>query len=171
MGKKKGFRSSYPESSPANITSTSFRIHRTASNRLGGRTYVHRIQEAPTEAATTETHTDNEPNETPWSDSFFAGVNDDNRSAVVADHDTTVPAFDQVTSRPARFLEDYVEHRQSILDQIIELDGRLGSRLCHDCAIDEGLYRCQDCIYPGLYCATCISGSHTKTPFHRILVR
>ena len=43
MSKRKGFRSSYPDSVPS-VPSTTFRVHRTASNRLGGRTYVQQIQ-------------------------------------------------------------------------------------------------------------------------------
>lgn len=169
MGKRKGIRLSYPDSAPS-IPSTSIRIHRTASNRISGRTYVQQIQEAPVQPAETPAAPEEATTDNPWSESFFASGNNDTIS-LAHDNDmdsTTAPTV--AASRPPRFLEDYLQYRQGILDQIIEHDGRLGSRLCHDCAVDEGIYRCQDCLYPGLYCATCMADNHMKTPFHRILV-
>ncbi|KAF9487606.1 hypothetical protein BDN71DRAFT_1485287 [Pleurotus eryngii] len=47
-------------------------------------------------------------------------------------------------------------------------DGRLGGQLCFECTAEEGIYRCKDCLYAVLFCASCIVEKHKRSPFHRI---
>lgn len=170
MGKRKAteFRVFYPDAVTA-IQSSSTHIHRTRGGRLGGRTYVQTIQDPHTspvpEQTNPRTEPEDEPSEDPWSANFFQ---DGNNNAVDST-ETVIPP------RPARqgahFLDDYLHYRQSLLEHLLQLDGRLGSRVCSECLADEGLFRCEDCLYPSLFCASCIVELHKRTPFHRLQVR
>ncbi|KAF9492480.1 hypothetical protein BDN71DRAFT_1591590 [Pleurotus eryngii] len=172
VGKRKSsnIRISYPDTVTA-APITSFRIHRTASNRLGGRTYVQRIVEAPTtEASTssveqTNSQATDEPTDNPWSDTFFANNASVSEPSISTDDVSTSGP----TVRPPNYLDDYLRYRQGIVDSLLEIDGRLGSRVCHKCAAEEGVYRCESCLYPELYCAKCVVKRHVRSPFHRLL--
>ncbi|KAF9496955.1 hypothetical protein BDN71DRAFT_1588551 [Pleurotus eryngii] len=172
VGKRKSsnIRISYPDTVTA-APITSFHIHRTASNRLGGRTYVQRIVEAPTtEASTssveqTNSQATDEPTDNPWSDTFFANNASVSEPSISTDDVSTSGP----TVRPPNYLDDYLRYRQGIVDSLLEIDGRLGSRVCHKCTAEEGVYRCESCLYPELYCAKCVVKCHVRSPFHRLL--
>lgn len=165
MGKRKStnLRISYPDSRPT-VPTTNIHIHRTSSNRLGASTSINRTLEIPATPAP-----EDEPSapgddaiDNPWSQSFFTSGND---IAIDSAAVTTATAV-----RPPRFLDDYIRYRQNIVDHFIELDGRQGQCMCHKCVAEAGIYRCEDCLHPSLWCASCTVDQHMLTPFHRILV-
>ncbi|KAF9490853.1 hypothetical protein BDN71DRAFT_1510941 [Pleurotus eryngii] len=84
-------------------------------------------------------------------------------------NDTPSTVTSGSTARPLSYLDDYLHLRQSIIDSLLKLDGQLGSHVCHKCAIDKGIYRCEMCLYPELYCGGCIVKRHVRSPFHRLL--
>ncbi len=180
MGKRKppNIRVSYPDT-PISESSTAIRIYRTNTGRLGNQVHIQQSLNMPIQygppaerVVTTDTPGQSQDDERgdPWTDSFFA----DNEAASGMNQDTD-ETFNTVNSTMATistttFLDDYIAYRQSILNELIQQDGRLGSRLCFSCAAEDGLYRCQDCFYCGLFCKQCIVSAHLRSPFHRILV-
>lgn len=164
MGKRKApaFRVFYPDA-VTTVPSSSTHIHRTRGGRLGGRTYTQTIQDAPT-LANEPTEPLDEATNNPWSANFF-----ETDSSNTGDS-AAIPIPPRLTRPGTNFLDDYLHYRQSILEHLVELDGRLGSRVCSECLADEGLFRCEDCLYPSLHCAACIVELHKRTPFHRLKV-
>ncbi|KAH7918408.1 hypothetical protein BV22DRAFT_981947, partial [Leucogyrophana mollusca] len=57
------------------------------------------------------------------------------------------------------------------LDELLRLEGRgscdHGSG-CHSCHGAPGLYRCDDCFGPSMWCQSCVVSNHAHNPLHRI---
>lgn len=170
MGKRQGPRVRIAYAEPqATRPSTSVQIYRTSTGRLGNRVHIHQatdtdpIEDNPPEESSNPTV--GQPTDTPWSETFFA----DNQESIIPQDLDEDSGTTNVHHAP-QFLEDYLEYRQSLLTDIIQQDGRLGGRLCFECTAEEGVYRCKDCLYAVLFCASCIVEKHKRSPFHRIQV-
>jgi hypothetical protein len=66
-------------------------------------------------------------------------------------------------------------HRCEILDEFCRLEGRGDHGRAASCAggcdgEKDVIYRCHDCYDMQLYCASCMIGTHRRTPFHKIEV-
>ncbi|KAH7906366.1 hypothetical protein BJ138DRAFT_1016340 [Hygrophoropsis aurantiaca] len=57
------------------------------------------------------------------------------------------------------------------LDELLRLEGRGCScpdPKCGICRCSDGIYRCEDCFGPTLWCQVCLLANHTRNPLHRI---
>ena len=66
------------------------------------------------------------------------------------------------------FLREWIPRRESFLQLLLELEGRSGDHLCHQCRANEGHFRCSDCIGDLAHCHKCFMEHHKLLPFHRI---
>lgn len=168
MGKCKAsnLRISYPDAAVV-VPSASIQIHRTNKGRLSRRLNLYEAAQEPAvnEDADANNEADNEPLvEPPWTDGFFI----DNSHISSSESDFVVQVTAPLAARS--FLEDFVRYRQSILNELILQDGRLGGRACYTCVVEDGLYRCKDCLHRNLSCSDCIVQAHSELPLHRLEV-
>ncbi|KAF9488406.1 hypothetical protein BDN71DRAFT_1513095 [Pleurotus eryngii] len=162
---------SYPDTvSP--VQSTSIQFHRTSRGRFSQRVRVSEDIAEPdlspgngNEPGTSSTaSTEEPPAEPPWSDDFFA-----NEAFISNDPTGVLHTQSGPHGTATSFLEDYLIYRQSILDELILQDGRMGASACSECLASDMLYQCQDCFHPRLRCRSCILEAHPHLPLHCLL--
>ena len=66
-------------------------------------------------------------------------------------------------------MEQWLEHRSTYLNVLLENEGRSASQACSHCSGDVAYIRCSDCIGGNTFCIPCCLQYHRRSPFHRLL--
>ncbi|KAF4564770.1 hypothetical protein EYR36_002709 [Pleurotus pulmonarius] len=147
MGKRKlsSLHAFYPSNDPSNDPSTSIRLHRTTTGRLGHNTKISYTQDVA----------DNVPDPSvddgmnPWHESFFTpteppptfgnvdGVPESNTGEKASESSKKT---NSTKSPPTPYLIEYLTYRQNILNEFILQDGRMGAWLCYECLVEDGIH-------------------------------
>ncbi|KAI0064330.1 hypothetical protein BV25DRAFT_1790798, partial [Artomyces pyxidatus] len=70
----------------------------------------------------------------------------------------------------------WIPYRDAFLDEMLRhegmgdvaVDDRTGLPSCHGCSCAGAQFRCTDCIWPHVYCRTCLVSNHRDVPLHRV---
>ena len=66
-------------------------------------------------------------------------------------------------------MEQWLEHRSTYLNVLLDNEGRSTSQACSLCSGDVAYIRCSDCIGGNTFCIPCCLQYHQRSPFHRLL--